>query len=90
MTRVVRPAARGCPFWKLMCSVDPVQKISSIVDRPTEIPVEVTEPVCPSDPAARSWLVSTDNTGPEPLLFWSPELVVRESAAMETRASAFR
>ena len=90
MTRVVLPAAKGCPLWKVMCSVDPLQKISSIVDRPTEIPVEVTEPACPSDPAATSRLVKTDKTGPPALSSWSPVVLVRESVAMETRASAFR
>ena len=89
MTLVVRPIARGCRLVVWMCSTVPPQRISSIVDRPTEIPVEVTDPASPFEAEARFPLVNTDNNGPEPDS--SPEdVVASESAAMEVSASAWR
>ena len=78
VTREVLPAARGCPWWKVMCSTEPVQKISSVVDEPTEMPEPVVDLVGLRVSAAWSVVVKTDRSGPDGLS-WSLELVVSES-----------
>ena len=72
-----------------MCSTEPVQKISSTVDRPTLIPDWVIDPASPLETVARCPSVNTDKIGPE-LGSVSPEDDVSESWEIETNASAFR
>ena len=90
MTLVVRPTPNGVPFTVWMCSMDPPQRISSIVCTPTWIPVWVTDPASPFEAEARWPLVNTDNTGPDGELFSPDVVVVSESWEIDTRASAWR
>ena len=60
-----------------------------MVDTPTCIPDEVTDPASPLEAEARFPLVNTDRTGPGPDGS-CPELVVSESWEIDTRASALR
>ena len=78
ITREVLPAASGCPFWKVIRSIEPVQRISSVVDEPTEMPEPVVDLVGLMVSAACSAVVKTDRSGPQGLS-WSLELVVSES-----------